>query len=127
MATTIDDLAHLIPLKNNLLADQKYAEALTLIVDRVRKLPSYMNYRADMEVLLLICSLIEHIVVKGDGTNKQELCLECLNNIFNLTPTEIETAKNSIEFLMNHNRIKKLNSFYVMIKNCLAFLKKKLG
>ena len=127
MATTTDDLSHLIPLKNNLLADQKYAEALTLIVDRVRKLPSYMNYRADMEVLLLICSLIEHIVVKGDGTNKQELCLECLNNIFNLTPTEIETAKNSIEFLMNHNRIKKLNSFYVMIKNCLSFLKKKLG
>ena len=121
------DLAHLIPLKNNLLADQKYNEALNLIVERVRKLPSYMNYRADMEVLLLICSLIEHIVVKGDGTNKQELCLECLKNIFDLTPTEIETAKNSIEFLMNHNRIKKLNSFYIALKNCIEFLRKKLG
>ena len=121
------DLSHLIPLKNSLLADQKYNEALNLIVDRIRKMPDYMKYRSDIECLLLICSLIEHIVIKGDGTNKQELCLECLNTIFNLSAAEIETAKNSIEFLMNHNRIKKLNSFYVILKNCLDFLKKKLG
>jgi hypothetical protein len=124
---TANELDNLIPLKHNLLADKKYADALSIIVGRIRGLPSYMNYRADMECLLLICSMIEHIVTKGDGTNKQELCLECLNNIFNLTPTEIETSKNSIEFLMNHNRIKKLNTFYVMIKTCLAFFKKKLG
>jgi hypothetical protein len=121
------DLSHLIPLKNSLLVHQKYNEALTLIVDRIQKLPDHMNYRSDIECLLLICSLIEHIVIKGDGINKQKLCLECLNTIFNLSETEIETAKNSIEFLMNHNRIKKLNSFYVMLKNCIVFLKKKLG
>ena len=121
------NLSHLIPLKNNLLADKKYNDTLTLIVERIKELPNYLDYRGDIELLLLICSLIEHIVVKGDGTDKQALCIECLKTLFDLTPTEIAVAKNSIEFLLNHNRIKKLNSLYVAVKNCMEFLKKKLG
>ena len=125
--TTIPDLSNIIPLKNNLLADQKYADAVALIVNRIRALPNFMKYRGDAEVLLLICNLIEHITKDDIKIDKEGMAIDALTQIFTLNPTEIDVAKATIKFLDNHNRIKQLNMVYVAGKGCMAYLKKKLA
>ena len=119
-------MEHLIPLKNNLLADQKYNETVNSIVNRIRSLPNYMSYRQDAEVLLLVCSLIEHLTA-GKKIDKEAMALDILNQIFALTPDEIDLAKKSIKFLIAHKRVKSLSSVYVGAKSLLAYLKKKLA
>ena len=119
-------MEHLIPLKNNLLADQKYNDTVNMIVNRIRCLPNFMSYKQDAEVLLLICSLIEHLMA-GDKIDKESMALDILNQIFNLSPEEIDLAKSSIKFLLAHKRVKKLSSVYVGAKSVWAYLKKKLA
>ena len=121
-----EDLSHIIPLKNQLLADQKYADAVKLIVERLRTLPNHMNYRQDTELLLLVCNLIEHITLDFIAVDKESMAMDILNQVFCLTPTEQDVAKSSIKFLLCHNRIKKLNTTWVMIKDLMAYLKKKV-
>ena len=119
-------MEHLIPLKNNLAADQKYNDTVSLIVNRIRSLPNFMTYRQDQEVLLLICGLIEHLMA-GDKIDKEAMALDILNQIFALTPEEIDLVKKSIKFLLAHKRVKSLSSIYVGAKSLLAYLKKKLA
>ena len=116
----------LIPLKNNLLADQKYNDNVSLIVNRIRSLPNFMSYRQDQEVLLLVCGLIEHLTA-GDKIDKESMALDILNQIFCLTTDEIDLVKKSIKFLLAHKRVKSLSSVYVGAKSVLAYLKKKLA
>ena len=119
-------MEHLIPLKNNLAADQKYKDTVSLIVNRIRSLPNFMTYRQDPEVLLLVCSLIEHLM-DGDKIDKEAMALDILNQIFCLTPEEIDLVKTSIKFLLAHKRVKSLSSIYVGAKTVWAYLKKKLA
>lgn len=95
--------------KNSLNRSLHRAEIINKIVDRVQKLPDYRQYKDDLETLLFICLLAEHLVVnkKGEKIDKKQLVIECCEKIFGQVNKDL-ISKN-VEFLFENKRIKKVS------------------
>ena len=128
MATTSStpDLGNLVPLKNGLARDQKCADIISALVLRIKALPNFQTYKADVEVLLLCCNTVEHLVVKTDKIDKSKLVIDALTQIFSLTPDEQALTKITIDFLNNHNRIKTVSQINVAKNAVWDWVQKKL-
>ena len=116
---------HLIPLRSNLLQNYKYIEVKTKIIARLQEL--HLNdgkFKIDSELLVLVCNLIEHLIVKKDKISKKEIAIDILKSLFGLTENEEASISNNIEFIWSNNMIKKV-SMYKLFKTGLRELFKK--
>ena len=116
---------HLIPLRSNLLQNYKYIEVKTKIIARLQEL--HLNdgkFKIDSELLVLVCNLIEHLIVKKDKISKKEIAVDILKTLFGLTADEEASISNNIEFIWSNNMIKKV-SMYKLFKTGLRELFKK--
>ena len=108
----MSDLSQIVPVKNHLLKNVKVNAVIEQIRKRIEGLPNYSQYKNDVEFLLLVCNMIEHLVVKKDKINKKELLLDIYKQVFvGITPAELANIEANIEFLLNNKKIKK-QSFY---------------
>ena len=115
-------------LKNSL---KKHTLFYNLIDDIVQKIQSEIKaidkLRLDVELTLLICNLIENSIATGNkfDINKKQLAIQIMTQIFNLNTDEQTIISQQIDFLIDHNRIKKVK-FLVNVKNfvCELFVKK---
>jgi hypothetical protein len=117
----------LIPLKNNLLVDAKYNTVKQTIIERIVSLGLQdQKYKTDNEFLTLVCNLIENLITKKDKVSKQNLAIDILDHLFNLTDEEKETARKNIDFLCSQINIIKKVSYYKLFKTGLkeCFFKK---
>lgn len=119
----------LIPLRNNLLKDFRYKEVKTKVIERLQELKlNDGKYKNDAEMLVLICNILEHIIVRKDDINKKELALDIIHEVFGLTDDERKSLSNNIEFIWSNKMIKKV-SFYKLFKTGMKeylFSKKKV-
>jgi len=115
-----------VNLKNNLFKDAKASEVKDKIIERIKKLPNYTQYKSDVELLLLICNLLEYLINKKDKLDKKQLCLEIMNNLFVFSPDELKSIENNIEFLHSNKKIKKQSYYKLFMTGIYEFFKKKL-
>ncbi len=122
----MSDLSQIVPIKNNLLKNVKLDDIKGKIIKRIEALPNYSQYKNDVEFLLLVCNMIEHLVVKKDKIDKKELLLSIYKQTFvNVTPLELQTVEANIEFLLNNKKIKR-QSYYKVFLTCVSeWVKKK--
>ena len=80
------------------------------------------KFRIDNELLVLLCNLIEHLVVKKDGIIKKELAIDILKSLYNLTPEEEASISNNIQFIWNNAMIQRRSSYYRLFKSGLKEL-----
>ena len=107
----------LIPLKNNLLVDAKYNTVKQTIIERIISLGLQdAKYKTDNEFLSLVCNLIENLITKKDKVSKQNLAIDILDHLFNLTDEEKEIARKNIDFLCSQINIIKKVSYYKLFK-----------
>jgi hypothetical protein len=107
----------LIPLKNNLLVDAKYNTVKQTIIERIVNLGLQdAKYKTDNEFLSLVCNLIENLITKKDKVSKQNLAIDILHHLFNLTDEEKEIARKNIDFLCSQINIIKKVSYYKLFK-----------
>ena len=107
----------LIPLKNNLLVDAKYNTVKQKIIERVVSLGLQDDkYKTDNEFLSLVCNLIENLVVKKDKVSKQDLAIDIINHLFNMTDEEKDILRKNINFLCSQINIIKKVSYYKLFK-----------
>jgi hypothetical protein len=110
----------IIPLRNNLLVDFKHNEVKTKIINRLNELGlAQPQYKTDNELLSLVCSLVEHLVVKQDKISKKDLVIDIMHIVFDLSIDEKKTLSNNIEFLWGNRMIKKV-SFYKLFKTSIS-------
>ena len=105
----------IIPARNHLASDLKFNEAKEKILERVKEFPNIQKYRNDIEFLLLVCNMIEHIIVKKDKIDKKELLLEVFKKLFDIDMGEVNAISKNIDFLLQNGKIKKV-SFYKLFK-----------
>jgi PBP1b-binding outer membrane lipoprotein LpoB len=116
----------IIPVRNHLLKNLKIDDVKRQVIDRVQKFPNYQQYKADIEFLLLVANMLEHLIVKADKINKKEVLVEIYKQTFTgLKAEEITAIEQNIEFLWNNKKIKKV-SYYKLFKTAITeWIKKK--
>lgn len=97
--------------KNGLDRAIKKAEIVTKIIKRVQEFPDFRNYKDDMEILLFICTLVEHLIVNKknkEKIDKKEVVLEVYEKCFGNSINKDVISKN-IQFLHDNKKIKKVS------------------
>lgn len=97
--------------KNGLDRAIKKAEIVTKIIKRVQEFPDFRNYKDDMEILLFICTLVEHLIVNKknkEKIDKKEVVLEVYEKCFGNGINKDVISKN-IQFLHDNKKIKKVS------------------
>jgi hypothetical protein len=77
--------------------------------ERVSKIPDYANLKHDAELVLLICNLVENAVKKKGQFDKKELVLSIHSKLFSHAANDKLVIENVIQFLFDHQQIKKLS------------------
>ena len=100
----IDDIKFNDTLKNH----NDIHTIVSLIVDRVKQIPSFSDLHLNIDLIVYICKIIDHILVESKLHNidKFNLFKEIYLNIFpDTTEKELKTIKATIEYLHNIKEI----------------------
>jgi len=119
MTTTIDtynnifpDVSDTIVPKNSLFAEIKKSRLCETLVKEIQKIPDYTKYRTDLELIKFTVNLIENMITeKKAGVLKKDVVISSFHKLFNLTTVEQKVLSDSIEFLSNNKKIKKLSKY----------------
>lgn len=101
------DVSNIIVPKNELLANIKFNKLVEYIVKEIQNIPEHQQFRNDLELIKLICNIIENKVVKKDEVDKKAAVVEGLKRAFNLADSELKNIDTFIEFLHKNKKIKK--------------------
>lgn len=102
-------LNELINKKHGFKKDVKIKQMLDFINKDINKNPK--RTKSDINIVLRVCNLVENIVDKKDKIDKLDIVIEAFKLIFaSMTPQEIESLKNTVQFLLDSNLVKKINS-----------------
>jgi len=109
MTTLID-----LPLKNSLKKHTDFYTLLNLIVEKIQEIPEIVslsvNGNVELELINLVCNLVENAIPKGNSLkiDKKTLVTKVLTKVFSLSPIEVVSLSNQIDYLFNNKKIKKL-------------------
>jgi len=108
-----------IQLKGNLKKHMHYYSLLNQICDLILKIPEIQKMKIhnsntiELELVLIVCNLIENAISPNNkkklNIDKQQLCVDIFIKIFNLTPLDIITLQNQIQYLYNNKMIKRIS------------------
>ena len=107
--TLFPNFSNVIVPKNELLANIKFNKLVEYIVKEIQNIPEHEQFRNDLELIKLICNIIENKVIKKDDVNKKSAVVEGFKRAFNLSDNEIKNIDTFIEFLHKNKKIKKLS------------------
>ena len=114
--------------KHALYNDIKKNVIIQKIIVEIQKLPDYSKYRTDLELITFIVNQVENMVTKKkQGVLKKEIVLTIFQKLFNLLPPEIKLLSDSIDFLANNKRIKKLGIYKKYLKPFGKYIIKKFA
>lgn len=122
----MSDLTEIIPAKNHLFKSLRVNEIKEAVIKRIQSFPNYQQYKNDVEFLLLVCNMLEHLVNKGEKISKKEILVEIYKQAFTtVSPDEQKAIEQNVEFLWNNKKIKKV-SYYKLFKTAIwEWVKKK--
>jgi hypothetical protein len=107
-----------VPYKRQLARVNLEKEISSVLEERVKALPNYIELRLNPEIILLACNLIENSVGKKDKIQKKEIVVKILSGIFNYSPADKKGVEDTVEFLHANKRIKRVK----LIKKVLLFV-----
>jgi transcription termination factor NusB len=103
------DISNLVKPKNCLLNDIKFNKLVEFIINEVINIPDYRSFKNNLELIKLVCNLVENKIVKKDNVDKKKVVIHSFSQIFKLTDDEIKNLDGFIEFLHKNKKIKKLS------------------
>ena len=103
------DVSNIIVPKNDLLANIKFNKLVEFIMKEIQNIPEHQQFKNDLELIKLICNIIENKVIKKDNIDKKAVVVESLKRTFSLVESEITNVETFIEFLHKNKKIKKLS------------------
>lgn len=109
--------------KGRLKREADVVKARDKIIQKLSEVPDYINRRMDLEMLLMVCIATEHLLVASDPKHKhdkKEFVLSVYTRLFNaITPAEIKTIEQNIQFLYDAGKIVK-KSLWSIVKHSVA-------
>lgn len=116
---------------NGLARDKKIYEAVDKIVIKVTEIPRHTEYKMDLEMLTMICVMVEHLIDNKDKKikiNKKDIVFDVYKRVFgNLKPEDLTIIDKNIQYLFENKRIKKKSILTVVSSSvCDWFYRKVL-
>lgn len=122
--------------KNSLMLEKNKIDIINKINVRVKALPQMeitpQALKMDMEVLLFVCQLAEHLVIndkddKKHKIDKKEIVMKAMEMSFvRLTNEEKAVIENNIEFLHNNKRIKRVGTVKMLSATICEWITRKI-
>ena len=128
---TVSDVISQIGPQNSLSTHLSYNSILQAVVQEIQKFPNLpilkIGGNIELELVKLVCSIVENLVDKGNPLNidKSQLVCDIFKNIFNLNPQEYDIVKKQIEYIYNNNQIIKIQFLRKLTRMAFNFLTKK--
>lgn len=99
--------------KNSLARELRKKQIVETVISRVSELNVNFRKKDDMEFILLVCQLLEHLVLKKDKIDKKALALNVFRGLFNddICDADIEKISQHIDFLWENKQIVKVSFF----------------
>lgn len=102
--------------KNSLERDKHKGEVIGKLVTRITNFPEFRKYKIDLEMLTMVCLLVEHLVKptkdKKKKLDKKEIVIKAYELAFGtLTPADLEYLGKNIEYLVDNDKITKIDMF----------------
>ena len=115
--------------KNSLNRSIQKAEIVDKIIKRVQSMPDFKNYKDDLEVLLFVCMLVEHLVINKknkEKMDKKDIVVSAYTKLFGQN-VNIETISKNIDFLFENKRIKKVSFISIVCGTISEWFNRKIG
>ena len=116
--------------KNGLDRTIKKAEIINKIIKRVQDFPDFRNFKDDMETLLFVCMLVEHLVINKknkEKIDKKELVIEVYEKCFGSNNVSKETISRNVQFLFDNKRIKKISIIRIICGSLNEWFNRKIA
>lgn len=116
----------LIPIKNSLKQSVKFQQISDMILEKIKVIPNIIEHRTNIELINLICNIIEYFCKKKYKIDKCNLLIYTLKRVITtLTSDEEEIIKNTIEYLHANKLILSISTFKYSITYLKNFFLKK--
>jgi cell division protein ZapA (FtsZ GTPase activity inhibitor) len=116
--------------KNGLAKDAKVNTIVSKIIQKVSDIPNHNEYRANMELLKMICIMVEHAVDNKEEKikiDKKDIVFQVYTRLWNgIRPEEIKNIENNIQFLWENGQIKKKSTWYVIKHSIYDWVQRKI-
>jgi hypothetical protein len=117
--------------QNALYRDAKISKLVKKILDKISDIPNYLDHRYDMELLRMVTVMIEHSVNNKKNKvkiDKADIVFQVYTKLFDkVTPQELKTIRDNIEYLHNNGHIQKIGCFNVIIDVLKDWFKRRLA
>jgi hypothetical protein len=102
-----------LPLRNSLKTHYEVESLIELIVGKLKHIPKINDLRSSLELIHLVCELIENTVQSRNSkarkpVNKEELVIRILDQLFELTDLEKRVVSRHIQYLCDAKLIKRI-------------------
>ena len=113
-----------IVLKNTLKTHYSLSALVDLIVKQIREIPEHEKLKQDIELILVVCSMIETICSDSDvSINKLDAILGVYNQVFEMSVDDQLMLVNIVNFLhQNKSFVYKKGAVFAVVKALKWFI-----
>jgi len=116
--------------KNGLAKDAKINTIVAKIIQKVADIPNHNEYRGNMELLKMICIMVEHAIDNKEEKikiDKKDVVFQVYTRLWNgMKPDEIKNIENNIQFLWENGQIKKKGLWSVVKHSVCDWVSRKI-
>lgn len=116
--------------KNGLAKDAKINTIVAKIIQKVADIPNHNEYRGNMELLKMICIMVEHAIDNKEEKikiDKKDVVFQVYTRLWNgMKPDEIKNIENNIQFLWENGQIKKKGLWSIVKHSVCDWVSRKI-
>ena len=116
--------------KNSLARDARISSAIDKVVIKICEVPNHVQYKLDMELLTMVCIVVEHLIDNSKEKvkiNKKDIVFEAYKKAFgNIRPEDLVTLDRNIQYLFENGKIVKKTLFKVICASCADWFNRKI-
>ena len=116
--------------KNSLARDKRTHEAIEKICAKITEIPHHADYKLDMEMLTMVCVMVEHLIDNKDvkiKISKKDVVFDAYKRVFgNIRSEDLVVIERNIQYLHENGKIKKKGLFHVVSTSICDWIARKV-
>lgn len=115
--------------KNSLAKDVKVKTLVEKIVQKVADIPQYKEYKNNVELLKMVCCIVEHEIDNRKAKaklDKKDIVFQVYTRCWTLTPVDLKDLEANIQYLWENGQIKRPKFFKVIVANVCDWFNRRI-
>lgn len=116
--------------KNSLARDKRTHEAIDKICEKITSIPRHADYKLDMELLTMVCVMVEHLIDNKDAKikiSKKDVVFDAYKKVFgNIKAEDLVVIDRNIQYLFENGKIKKKGIVHVISSSICDWIARKI-